>query len=118
MGALLAASEQRRQRLLRQGGFALVEMLAVLAVLAVIAGGTIVVFGASRSRAQDRACEADKQVLQTAVESYRASTGYFPSNQGILVSVFLEEPSSMWSYDPPVDLLLGEPSYSPIGQCE
>ena len=96
----------------------LVELLAVLAVLAVLGAAVIMVVGIMESRAQTRACEADKRVLQTAVQSYRSRTGYFPANQGILVSVFLDEPSSMWSYDPPVDLQTGQPSYSPFPACQ
>ena len=47
-----------------------------------------------------------------------SAPGTFRRFQGILVSVFLDEQSSMWNYDPPVDLQLGDPSYSPTPQCQ
>lgn len=101
-----------------QQGFALVELLTAIAVLSLLAAVAVVLLGAIRERAQGQACEADKRVLQSAVQSYHVRTGFYPANQGILMGVFLDEPSSMWQYDAPVDLRSGEPSYVPTAECQ
>lgn len=111
------AARRSLRDLRSQRGFSLIEVLVALGILSFLA--VVVVFAVitARDRADAAACRADKQTLQRAVQSYRAKTGYFPSNQGILVTVLLDEPSTMWTYEPPPDLRTGTPSYSPNGDC-
>jgi type II secretory pathway pseudopilin PulG len=101
-----------------QRGFTLVEVLTWLSLVALLAGVVVLAVTGVRTRAKEGACEADLRILKTAVETYRLRTGYNPSNQGILISVSLKDQSSMWIYEPPVDLKAGQPTYSPRPECQ
>lgn len=93
------------------------EFLAAAALLGLLAGAAILLLEGARDRARAEACESDKRVLETAVETYRSQTGYLPANQGILIPVVLAEPSTKWTYQAPVNLQQGEPTYSPTQEC-
>lgn len=62
---------EQRKRARGQAGFTLIELLVVIAILAVLAGAAIVGIGAMRSNAQETACKADKDTVQTAAEAYQ-----------------------------------------------
>jgi type II secretory pathway pseudopilin PulG len=94
------------------------EVLAVVAILGLLAVVALVASGTLTNSAQRKACDADRRVLESAVDSYKLRTGYLPSNQGILVSVALVDRSSLWNYSPPVDLRDGEPSFTPAADCQ
>jgi prepilin-type N-terminal cleavage/methylation domain-containing protein len=104
-------------RAVGQQGFTLMEFLAAAALLGLLVGVAVLFLQGAQDRARTEACESDKRVLQTAVETYRSQTGYLPANQGILIPVVLAAPSTKWTYQPPVNLQQGEPTYSPTQEC-
>lgn len=104
-------------RAVGQQGFTLMEFLAAAALLGLLVGVAVLFLQGARDRARTEACESDKRVLQTAVETYRSQTGYLPANQGILIPVVLAAPSTKWTYQPPVNLQQGEPTYTPTQEC-
>lgn len=93
------------------------ELLAVMAVLAVLAAVAVFAVGGARERSRDAVCDTERRTLQSAVQSYRGKTGYLPSNEGILVGVFLETQPTGWDYVPPSNLRTGVPGYVAIGDC-
>lgn len=98
-------------------GFALVELLVAVAILSVLAVAVVLAVSAFTERSRETACRADLKILEDAVDSYRARTGYYPSNQGILVTILIKDQSTKWEYEPPDDLLDGTPTYSPTPEC-
>ncbi|MFN7148840.1 MAG: prepilin-type N-terminal cleavage/methylation domain-containing protein, partial [Microthrixaceae bacterium] len=56
-----------------QGGFTLLELLVVVAVLGVLAGAAVVATGAMREAGQEQACAADERTLVTAMEAHAAA---------------------------------------------
>lgn len=109
----------RREPCRGQSGLTLVEVLIVGAILAVLAGGVILVLAGAVTNARESACDEERRLLRTAVQSYRTATGYLPANPQFLVDYgYLDSPSSRWTYEPPVDLLIGEPTYVPTAECD
>jgi type II secretory pathway pseudopilin PulG len=93
------------------------DVLWATALLGVLAGVVVLLVSGAHDRARAEACDADRRVLETAVDTYRSQTGYLPANQGIMIPVVLKEPSAMWIYQAPVNLQSGEPIYAPTEEC-
>jgi prepilin-type N-terminal cleavage/methylation domain-containing protein len=70
-------------------GFTLIEMLFVLAILAVIAGFTLPYFEGIRNESKLSKAETELALLKTAVESYYQYQGQFPAT---LVSLNSTQP--------------------------
>lgn len=59
-------------------GFTLIEMITVLAVLGILAGASVVVFFGGRSESKNDKARGDIQVIQQALEAYKARFGDYP----------------------------------------
>ena len=69
----------KNSRMLRHsGGFTLVELLVVVAIIGMLAGLVVANVGSARSKARDAARQSDLRTLQTAIELAYASTGMLP----------------------------------------
>lgn len=113
-----APLKRRMRRSRGQGGVSLTEVLAATALLGALSGAAVLAVTSAQTRVDESMCALGERELRTAVESYRALTGYLPSNQGILVArSLLEEPSSMWIYQPPTDLSSGQAAFQPTPEC-
>ncbi|MSA98433.1 prepilin-type N-terminal cleavage/methylation domain-containing protein [Finegoldia sp. BIOML-A3] len=62
----------------KKKGFTLLELLVVLAILAILIAIAIPVYKNQKEKAAITAHNANVRVLETAVESYRQDTGNFP----------------------------------------
>ena len=65
-------------------GFTLVEIMIVVAIVALLAAIAIPNLLRARLNANDSAAKATLQALATAIESYAAAEGTYPSNISIL----------------------------------
>lgn len=72
----------------RQGGFTLIEILIVLAVLGILAAVVVPNLTGFLGRGKDRSYEADQRVVQTAVDAYytdkltRPGSPKYPTGNG------------------------------------
>ena len=65
-------------------GFTLVEIMIVVAIIALLAAIAIPNLLRARLNANDSAAKADLQALVTALESYAAANGQYPTNESDL----------------------------------
>ena len=80
-------------------GFTLAELLVVVSILGILSSVVVFAVGGSGDRGQSAACETDQRVVRTAVESYKATKGVFPTDQNALVTAgLLQAPSAMYTY--------------------
>ena len=70
-------------------GFTLVELVVVIAILAVLAGVAIPRFVNSNMAARGSKIIADMNACESAINIYYAKTGEFPSDTEILVAAYL-----------------------------
>lgn len=63
----------------KKKGFTLLELLVVLAILAILIAIAIPVYKNQKEKAAITAHNANVRVLETAVESYRQDTGDYPA---------------------------------------
>lgn len=81
MRSRLRLLESGRRRILRRRAFTLIEVLVVIAVVAVLAAITLSISSGARDKAaQDRA-RSELAVLSTALERYRAVYGAYPQDE-------------------------------------
>lgn len=62
-----------------QKGFTLVELLVVVAIIAILAAIAIPQFSAYRAKAYDSAAESDLRNLKTAMEANQADNQEYPN---------------------------------------
>jgi general secretion pathway protein G len=68
----------------RSGGFTLIEVLLVLAILVIIAGFAVTAIRPAQRRAKINAAKAQIEAFKTPLEMYNMSIGDFPSSaQGL-----------------------------------
>lgn len=76
-----------------QGGFTLLELLVVIAVLSVLSGVAVFAVGSMSKRAQEVACSTDERTLATAQEAHLAATGSVADEALLVISGYLDAPS-------------------------
>ncbi len=107
---------RHRLSLRGQGGFTLIEMLVVIALLSIVAGVVVMAMGGITTKANDSACSAERHLIETAIEAYHIDFEAFPATLGDLVSsaphyLKREPPASRWTFTPNTDEFVG------IGRC-
>lgn len=70
----------------RRGGFTLIEVLLVVAILGILATVVVVNLGGRQERAMVQATRASIGAISTAVDLYEVDTGRYPPNLGALVT--------------------------------
>ena len=75
----------------KKQGFTLVELLIVIVVITILAAITIVAYGGVTSHAQAAAIQADLKQDAQALESYKVTSGAYPSS---LVAAGIKAPTS------------------------
>jgi len=61
-------------------GFTLIEILIVVAIIAILASSVLVGFGPAQRQGRDARRLTDLRQVQTALELYYAKCGYYPGN--------------------------------------
>jgi general secretion pathway protein G len=80
--------EKARQRhLAGQGGFTLVELIVVIAILGILAGIVVFAVGGINNKGQSEANKTTCSVLQTAEEAYFAKVGSYVTDDGATIFV-------------------------------
>src|SRR5947209_19361576 len=111
MGAPLPVQHHRRnvvpQTTHRAGerGFTLIELMIVVAIIAILAGILIPNFVNARAQAQTAACESNLRSIATALELYYADNQVYPTAAGVPVSQALLTAGNGVAYlnNPPKD---------------
>ena len=67
---------------IRRNGFTIVEMLMVIAVLAVLTGIVTTAAASAIRQARTRRAEAMRMVIQNGIATYRAQRGHWPPKSG------------------------------------
>ena len=96
-----------------QSGFTLLELLVVMVIMGVVSGGAIVGVAAVRRSAQDAACTADADTLETAEQASFATTGSYLDEQRLVDAGYLVGPSDHF------DVTATQLGYElvPVGDC-
>jgi general secretion pathway protein G len=68
-----------------RGGFTLIEVLLVVAILGILAGVVVVNFSGKQERSMIQATRASISAISTAVDVYETDTGRFPPGLNALV---------------------------------
>ncbi|HHY65955.1 MAG TPA: prepilin-type N-terminal cleavage/methylation domain-containing protein [Alicyclobacillus sp.] len=89
---------RRAARRRRQGGFTLIEMLAVVVILAIVAGVGFVVVNNQIEKARVNTDIANLRTIGDAVNRYIMDNGSAPSSMADLVGKYLgSEPKDPWA---------------------
>jgi prepilin-type N-terminal cleavage/methylation domain-containing protein len=78
----------------RTRGFTLVEMLVVIAIIAILAGLSLAALSYARRTANERATTATILLLQQAIERYESDFHDFPSSEGDVTGILGAE--NLW----------------------
>ena len=62
----------------KQKGFALVELLVVISIMAILTTMAMVVYSGLQSQSRDAKRQSDLKTIQSALEQYRADQGFYP----------------------------------------
>ena len=66
-------------------GFTLLELLVVIAVIAILAAVAIPIYARSREKAAESACLHNQKVIRLAAEEYKNDNGSYPETVQVLV---------------------------------
>lgn len=67
----------------RDEGFTLIELLVVIVVLGILAAVVVFAVGGITDRGKSSSCDTEVATVQTAVESYNAQKGDYPTATGV-----------------------------------
>ncbi len=73
----------------KQRGFTLIELLIVLAILAILIGIVAMSIGNIRQTAQQRGLQSERQVVETAIDSYVTLQENLPTVPDVTVGVVI-----------------------------
>jgi general secretion pathway protein G len=73
--------QQLRSNIVRSGGFTLLELLVVVAIIGLLAGYVAPRYFGQVGRSEVNAAKAQIDALEKALDQYRLDTGTFPSNE-------------------------------------
>jgi type II secretion system protein G len=80
----LPRSTRTEERTLKdQRGFTLLEMMVVVAIIAILAGILIPNFARARSQAQTSACIGNEKIIATALELYYTDNQKYPESASV-----------------------------------
>ncbi len=79
------------ERLRKERGFTLIELMIVILIVGILVGIAVPVFVSARASASRRVCQANIRTLKSACGAFNVSTGTYPSDVGDLVPEFLEK---------------------------
>lgn len=78
----------------KERGFTLVELLIVIVILGILATVTVFAVRGITDKGQKSACDADKKVLEVAVETFYANGGTgIATEDGLVLANLLRAPS-------------------------
>lgn len=84
----------------RDKGFTLVELLIVVVILGILATVTVFAVRGITDKGQQSACDTDKRVMETAVETWYADqssiTAGDPTEAGLVTAKFLRSQSALY----------------------
>lgn len=86
---------RRLERLAREDGFSLVELMVVVVIIGVLVSIATASYIVSVRASRDTACEADLKVVGQQVVVYRCKYGENPPTLQDLVPEFIEEESDL-----------------------
>ncbi len=86
-------------RIRRRHGFTLVEVMAVLLIVGLLAGLAIQNFMGQTDRAKQKATEAKLRMLHQAVNLFKLDTGRYPTEEEGLLAL-IEQPSDVENWQP------------------
>jgi general secretion pathway protein G len=73
--------QQLRSNIVRSGGFTLLELLVVVAIIGLLAGYVAPRYFGQVGRSEVNAAKAQIDALEKALDQYRLDTGTYPSNE-------------------------------------
>lgn len=88
-----------RKKHYKNDGFTLVEMMAVLLIIALLAGLASTAFLGQMDKAKKKTTQADLVTLRNAVTMFKMDTGYYPSEEVGLIEL-IEQPMDLEGWAP------------------
>ncbi len=93
----------RRTQLIAQKGFSLIELMVVVAILAVLAAILIPNYFHARAEAQAASCEVNERQIATALELYAVDNSNNYPNAGTVNAAMFGGPSNIYLVATPTD---------------
>lgn len=82
------AMEKVKKYISQKGGFTLVELLVVIAVIGILASATIIIINPAQQfkKARDTKRKSDLEVIRASLELYKADNGTYPITSDWVIS--------------------------------
>jgi prepilin-type N-terminal cleavage/methylation domain-containing protein len=77
---------RRTDQSLLERGFTLVELLVVIVILGILAAVVVFAVGGSEEDANVKACLAERNTVEAAMEAYKSQTGDYPASNGAMIT--------------------------------
>ncbi len=95
----------------RERGFTLIEMMVVVAIIAILVALLVPNFVRARAQAQTAACEANLKEIATALELYDTDNQSYPNFNGTALGQSADPSFSQYLQQIPVDPAAGPGKY-------